>query len=38
MTITFDPNAPESIVDPYPGLAALRDREPVHWSPVSRAW
>ncbi len=38
MSITFDPNAPESIVDPYPGLAGLRAQEPLHWSPVSRAW
>ncbi|MEC9347324.1 MAG: cytochrome P450 [Pseudomonadota bacterium] len=36
--IAFDPNAPESIVDPYPGLARLRREDPVHWSPVSRAW
>ncbi len=38
MSIIFDPNAPESIVDPYPGLAGLRAQEPLHWSPVSRAW
>lgn len=36
--IAFDPNTPETIVDPYPGLARLRRDEPMHWNPVSRAW
>ncbi|WP_262011986.1 cytochrome P450 [Micromonospora sp. Mcm103] len=26
------------VADPYPYLAALRAAEPVHWSPVHRAW
>ncbi|WP_417517013.1 cytochrome P450 [Minwuia sp.] len=38
MTTAFNPNAPETIVNPYPGLAELREREPMHWNPVSRAW
>lgn len=38
MSIAFDPNAPETITDPYPGLAMLRAEEPLHWSQVSRAW
>ncbi|WP_416899732.1 MAG: cytochrome P450 [Minwuia sp.] len=38
MAVQFDPNAPDTIVDPYPGLAQLRHEEPMHWNPVSRAW
>lgn len=38
MTVDFNPNLPETIVDPYAGLAELRNREPMHWNPVSRAW
>jgi len=29
---------PEVIRDPYPFLAALRERAPVHWSEVHHAW
>lgn len=38
MQVDFNPNLPETIVDPYPGLAELRERQPMHWNPVSRAW
>lgn len=38
MPVDFNPNAAETIVDPYPGLARLRAEEPMHWNPVSRAW
>ncbi len=29
---------PEVIQDPYPYLAELRERDPVHWSETHRAW
>jgi cytochrome P450 len=29
---------PDVIRDPYPFLAALRERDPVHWSEVHHAW
>jgi len=38
MTVAFNPNDPGTIVDPFPGLSALRESEPMHWNPVSRAW
>jgi cytochrome P450 len=30
--------APEVIQNPYPYVAELRDRDPVHWSDAHRAW
>jgi cytochrome P450 len=30
--------APELVADPYPALAALRARDPVHWSEAHRGW
>jgi cytochrome P450 len=30
--------APASLIDPFPQLAVLRDRDPVHWSERYRAW
>ncbi|MDD7965391.1 cytochrome P450 [Actinomycetospora lemnae] len=30
--------APEAVADPYPLLAALREHDPVHWSPRYRSW
>jgi cytochrome P450 len=30
--------APASLVDPFPQLAVLRERDPVHWSERYRAW
>src|SRR4051812_19970773 len=29
---------PELAADPYPGLAAMREQEPVHWSERHQAW
>ncbi|GAA4853376.1 cytochrome P450 [Pseudonocardia benzenivorans] len=30
--------APDAVADPYPVLAALRERDPVHWSERYRSW
>ncbi|WP_224401538.1 cytochrome P450 [Pseudonocardia sp. ICBG1034] len=30
--------SPEAVADPYPLLAALREHDPVHWSPRYRSW
>jgi cytochrome P450 len=30
--------APDLVADPYPALAALRERDPVHWSDAHRGW
>lgn len=38
MTIDFDPRAAAFIADPYPALAALRERDPVHWSERLGGW
>jgi cytochrome P450 len=36
--VTYNPLSPPMYVDPYPTYAALRARDPVHWSPVAQAW
>jgi cytochrome P450 len=38
MPLTFDPNHPGFVEDPYPLYAALRAGNPVHWSPALKAW
>lgn len=38
MIVDFNPNLPETIANPYPGLADLRAQAPMQWNPVSRAW
>jgi cytochrome P450 len=30
----FDPNDPDLVADPYPAFRALRERDPIHWSPL----
>lgn len=35
---SFDPFTPDFLQDPYPALAALRERDPVHRSDVLQAW
>src|SRR5579862_4458695 len=30
--------SPAVLADPHPFFAALRERDPVHWSEVHRAW
>ena len=34
----LDPKDPAFRVDPYPMLAALRARQPLHWSPALKGW
>ncbi len=34
----LDPRAPSFVVRPYPALAHFRSTNPVHWSPVLKAW
>jgi cytochrome P450 len=36
--VPFDPAEPSLRVDPYPYLADLRAREPVHFSPALKGW
>ncbi|MBI3993623.1 MAG: cytochrome P450 [Candidatus Lambdaproteobacteria bacterium] len=36
--LDFSLSDPDVIRDPYPTFAALRARDPVHWSPALRAW
>ncbi len=38
MTLDIDPGNPDFVADPYPFLARLREREPVHWSERLGAW
>ncbi len=35
---TLDPREPAFVADPYPQLAQLRARAPIHWSPALKAW
>ncbi|MCP5265118.1 MAG: cytochrome P450 [Burkholderiaceae bacterium] len=34
----FDPSDPASFANPYPGLARLREHDPLHFDPHLRAW
>jgi cytochrome P450 len=34
----YDPRRHEVIADPYPALGRLRERDPVHWSPLLKGW
>src|SRR5262245_52851213 len=36
--VTYNPLAPAMYVDPYPTYAALRAKDPVHWSPLPYVW
>ena len=36
--IDFRPDAPQFLRDPFPTYRALRERDPVHWSPRLKAW
>ena len=38
MAIEFRPDAPEFLRDPFPAYRALREADPVHWSPRLKAW
>ena len=36
--VSYDPSSPAVIADPYPSFRELQDRDPVHRSPVLKAW
>jgi cytochrome P450 len=36
--ITYTPNDPATLADPFPLYRRLRDEEPAHWSPALKAW
>ncbi|HWA37887.1 MAG TPA: cytochrome P450 [Burkholderiales bacterium] len=36
--ITYTPNDPATLADPFPLYRRLRDEDPVHWSPALKAW
>lgn len=36
--VTYNPLSPRVYLNPYPKYAELRDRDPVHWSPLMRSW
>jgi cytochrome P450 len=38
MGVEYDPRRPEHMADPFPIFAALRERDPVHWSPILGGW
>jgi cytochrome P450 len=38
MTVDYDPRRPETIADPFPIFARLRERDPVHWSERLGGW
>lgn len=38
MAIEFRPDAAEFLRDPFPAYRALREADPVHWSPRLKAW
>jgi cytochrome P450 len=38
MSIDYRPNDPSVLADPFPLYRRMRDEDPVHWSPVLKAW
>jgi cytochrome P450 len=36
--VTYNPLSPRVYTDPYPTYAALRSKDPVHWSPLLDSW
>lgn len=36
--LIYDPRDPAVMADPHPAYARLREEDPVHWSPVLKAW
>lgn len=36
--LDYRPNDPGVLADPFPLYARMRDEEPVHWSPLLKAW
>ncbi len=38
MAVTFAPNTPEWLADPFPSYRELREQDPVHWSEALGHW
>lgn len=38
MAVEFRPDSPEFLRDPFPVYRALREADPVHWSPRLKSW
>lgn len=38
MTLTYTPNDPAVLADPFPLYRRMRDEDPAHWSPALKAW
>ena len=36
--VTYNPLSPSVYTDPYPTYERLRDKDPVHWSPLMDSW
>ena len=36
--VTYNPLSPSVYTDPYPTYQRLRDKDPVHWSPLMESW
>lgn len=36
--VTYNPLSPSVYTDPYPTYARLREKDPVHWSPLMDSW
>jgi hypothetical protein len=37
-TLKYHPNDPALLADPFPFYSRMREEDPVHWSPLLRAW
>jgi len=38
MNLSYSPNAPAILADPFPLYGRMRDEDPAHWSPQLKAW
>jgi cytochrome P450 len=38
MALSYVPNDPSTLADPFPLFQRMRDEEPAHWSPLLKAW
>ena len=36
--VTYNPLSPAVYIDPYPAYERLREKDPVHWSPLLDSW
>jgi hypothetical protein len=38
MNLSYHPNDPAVLADPFPLYRRMRDEDPAHWSPLLKAW